>query len=120
MLRAHQFRAEHFAYDPATDTFLCPADKRLHFQYTSHYTSDNGYQSQWHTYECFDCGECPLRSRYTHARGNRKIRASFRLLEYRRKARQNLTSAEGQRLCVARSIEVETVFGHIKHNMGFR
>ena len=120
VLRAHQFRAEHFAYDPVSDTFICPADKRLHFQYTSRYTSDNGYQSQRHIYECFDCAECPLRSQCTRARGNRKIRISFRLLEYRRKARENLTSAEGQRLRAARSIEVETVFGQIKHNMGFR
>ncbi|GIV65508.1 MAG: hypothetical protein KatS3mg046_768 [Bellilinea sp.] len=115
VLRAHQFRAEHFAYDPASDTFICPAGKRLHFQYTSRYTSDNGYQSQRHTYECFDCPECPLRSQCT-----RKIRISFRLLEYRRKARENLTSAEGQRLRAARSIEIETVFGQIKHNMAFR
>ena len=120
VLRAHQFLAEHFAYDPDTDTFVCPADKRLHFQYTSRYTSDNGYQSERHTYECFDCAECPLRSQCTKARGNRKIRISFRLLEYRRQARQNLTSEEGQRLRTARSTEVETVFGHVKHNMGLR
>ena len=29
-------------------------------------------------------------------------------------------SEEGQRLRAARSTEVETVFGHVKHNMGFR
>lgn len=120
VLRAHQFRAEHFAYDPQTDTFLCPADKRLHFQYTSRYTSDNGYHSERHIYECLDCAACPLRSQCTKAKGNRKIRVSFRLLEYRQQARANLTSAEGQRLRAARSTEVETVFGHLKHNMGFR
>ena len=43
VLRAHQFHAENFAYDPETDTFICPADQRLHFQYTSRYTTDNGY-----------------------------------------------------------------------------
>jgi hypothetical protein len=31
-----------------------------------------------------------------------------------------LTSEEGIRLRSERSTEVETVFGHIKHNMGFR
>lgn len=120
VLRAHQFRAEHFTYDPHTDTFVCPADKRLHFQYASNITTDNGYQSDRRNYECFDCAECPLRSLCTQAKGNRKIRISFRLLEYRRQARENLTSEEGQRLRAARSVEVETVFGHIKHNMGFR
>jgi hypothetical protein len=42
------------------------------------------------------------------------------LLEYRRQARANLISEAGQRLRSARSIEVEPVFGIIKHNMGFR
>ncbi|MRR29228.1 IS1182 family transposase [bacterium] len=120
VLRAHQFRAEHFAYDPETDTFICPADKRLHFQYTARYTTDNAYQSERRNYECFDCAECPLRSQCTKAKGNRKVRISFRLLEYRKQARQNLTSVEGQRLRAARSTEVETVFGHVKHNMGLR
>jgi hypothetical protein len=41
-------------------------------------------------------------------------------LEYRKQARTNLTSPEGEKLRAARSIEVETVFGHLKHNLGFR
>lgn len=120
VLRAHQFRAEHFAYDPEQDQFICPADKRLRFQYTSRYTTDNGYGSDRRNYECFDCAECPLKSQCTKAKGNRKIRISFRLLAYRSQARANLTSEEGQRLRAERSTEVETVFGHIKHNMSFR
>lgn len=120
VLRAHQFRAEHFAYDPEQDQFICPADKRLRFQYTSRYTTDNGYVSDRRNYECFDCAECPLKSQCTKAKGNRKIRISFRLLAYRSQARANLTSEEGQRLRAERSTEVETVFGHIKHNMSFR
>ncbi len=64
--------------------------------------------------------DCLLKRQCTKSKGNRKIRISFRLLEYRRQARSNLTSPEGQRLRAARSTEVETVFGHIKHNMNFR
>jgi hypothetical protein len=78
VLRAHQFRAEHFAYDPEQDQFICPADKRLHFQSTSRYTTDNGYESTRRNYECFDCADCPLRSQCTQAKGNRRIRFSFR------------------------------------------
>ena len=120
VLRAHQFRAEHFAYDRQTDTFVCPAGKRLHFQYASRYITENGYESTRQTYACSDCAACLLKRQCTKSKGNRKIRISFRLLEYRRQARSNLTSPEGQRLRAARSTEVETVFGHIKHNMNFR
>ncbi len=119
-VRAHQFRAENFRYDQETDTFFCPADKPLHYQYTSRYTSDNGFESQRRTYECFDCPGCPLRNQCTHAKGNRKIRISFELLKYRQKARENLTSEAGKQLRSMRSTEVETVFGHLKHNMKFR
>ncbi|MFZ3382919.1 MAG: IS1182 family transposase, partial [Candidatus Methanoperedens sp.] len=116
LVRAHQFRAENFRYDPQNDTFLCPADKRLHFQYASGYKTENGYVTDRRNYECLECTDCPLRSQCTKSKGNRKVRISFRLLAYRKKARENLTSPEGQRLRVARSTEVETVFGHLKHN----
>lgn len=49
-----------------------------------------------------------------------KIQVSFKLLAYRRQARDNLTSEMGKALRAKRSVEVETVFGHIKHNMRFR
>ena len=42
------------------------------------------------------------------------------MMAYRDPARNNLTSEKGIRLRSERSIEVETVFGQIKHNTGFR
>jgi len=120
LLRKRQFLAENFPYDQKHDEFICPAHQPLQYQYTSRYTSDNGYVTNRRVYECQACGQCPLKSECTRAKGNRKIRISLRLLEYRRQARANLTSEAGQRLRSARSIEVEPVFGIIKHNMGFR
>jgi transposase len=120
IVRKHQFRAENFGYDQERDEFICPAQQRLRFQYTSRYTTDNGYVTDRRHYECDQCGQCPLKQQCTRAKGNRRIRISFQLLEYRRQARANLTSEVGQRLRAARSTEVETVFGIVKHNMGFR
>jgi hypothetical protein len=98
VLRAHQFRAENFAYDAANDSFICPAGQRLHFQYTTRYTSATGYLSDRRIYQCFACTACPLRNLCTRATGNRRIRISFRLLAYRQQARANLTSPQGERL----------------------
>ena len=50
----------------------------------------------------------------------RWIHFSFPLMEYRRQARENLTSELGRELRTKRATDVETVFGCIKHNMGFR
>jgi transposase len=120
IIRKHQFRAENFAYDAENDQFICPANKRLLYKSSSRYTTVNGYKTRRWNYECPDCQDCLLKSQCSRALGNRNIRISFPLLEYRRQARENLTSAEGVRLRAARSTEVETVFGHLKHNMGFR
>lgn len=120
LLHQYQFRAENFAYDPNQDEFICPAHQRLRFQYASRYTSDNGYVTDRRYYECQQCRQCPFKPQCTQAKDNRKIQVSFRLLEYRQQARANLTSELGQRLRAKRSTEVETVFGSIKHNMGFR
>jgi transposase len=120
IIRQHQFRAENFAYDAESNQFICPANKRLFYKYTSHFTTENGYEIQRRNYECPDCLDCPLKSQCTRTKGNRSIMISLRSLEYRRQARENLTSEEGILLRSARSTDVETVFGHWKHNMGFR
>jgi transposase len=120
LLRRHQFRSDHFDYDPWTDEFICPNQQRLTYRYTGKHATDNGYESERRFYECQTCQDCSLKSQCTQAKGNRRIQISFQLLEYRRQARENLTSAQGQALRKKRSVEVETVFGHIKHNMRFR
>jgi hypothetical protein len=120
LIRKRCFLAENFPYDREKDEFVCPAHQRLHFETTTRITTDNGYRSERRIYTCEACAECPLKPECTRARGSRKIRVSFRLLEYRRQARVHLTSEEGQRLRAARSTEVEPVFGIIKQNMGFR
>jgi hypothetical protein len=48
------------------------------------------------------------------------MRVSFRLRRYREQAKNNLLSEQGRFLRVQRNVEVESVFGHIKHNMCFR
>jgi len=120
LIRKQQFRAEQFGYDAEKDQFICPANKRLSFVNATCYKTENGYLTNRRNYQCADCQACALKSQCTKAKGNRSIRISFRLMAYREQARNNLTSEEGIRLRSERSTEVETVFGHIKHNMGFR
>lgn len=120
ILEKRRFLAEQFPYDESKDEYVCPAGKRLAFQYASRYTSDNGHVSERRTYGCKDCPGCPLKAMCTKAKGCRNIRVSPVLQRYREEARRNLTSKEGERLRAERSTEVETVFGDIKQNMRFR
>jgi hypothetical protein len=120
LLRQHQFRSDHFEYDEPNDQFLCPNKRRLSYLFTRQSKTNNGFLSTRRQYECENCSDCPLKSQCTKATGNRIIQVSFQLREYRRQARENLTSEQGQQLRARRSVEPETVFGDLKHNMGFR
>jgi transposase len=115
-----QFRSTHFPYDKGKDEFLCPANKPMHFVEEKPQITDNGFQTSRRVYECEDCTGCPLKEQCTKAKGNRQIEVSQKLMAYREQARDRLISPEGVKLRKLRSVEVESVFGQIKQNMGFR
>ena len=48
------------------------------------------------------------------------VKVNEKLDTYKQQARENLNSKEGTKLKKQRSIEIESCFGDIKHNMGFR
>ncbi|TEU05964.1 IS1182 family transposase [Candidatus Bathyarchaeota archaeon] len=118
--REDRFRAEHFPYDPEKNVFRCPGDQPLTYRYSKEYTTENGYTGHYDVYECIDCSTCVLKPDCTRAKGNRQIRVNWNLRRLRDQARENLMSKEGVKLRSRRGPEVESVFGHIKHNMGFR
>ena len=98
VLRAHQFRAENFGYDPDTDsssarpTNACISNMHLAIPPTTA-TRPTGAPMNARTAPTARCAD-----KCTKAKGNRQIRISFQLLEYRRQARENLTSPEGETL----------------------
>jgi transposase len=118
--KPNPFAADHWPYDAAQDGFTCPNGKGLHYQATHHHRSDNGFDSERRIYQCEDCSQCPLKEKCTQSAGNRQIQVSFRLRELRAQACQNLLSEKGKQLRRQRSMDVETVFGRIKQDWGFR
>lgn len=118
--KPNPYKAENMAYDPEQDQFTCPNGKRLRYRWTEHRKTKNGYQTEQRIYECESCEDCPLKAECTKATGNRKIQVNFQLWTYRQQARENLLSEEGKRLRSERGIDVETVFGRIKEDWGFR
>jgi transposase len=114
------FDANFWPYDPETDTFTCPQDQPLHFLHIRREKTDNGFETERRVYECSNCSACPLKQQCTRAAGNRQIRISLRLRQFRAKAAENLCSPKGKQLRVQRSIDVEPVFGRIKQDWGFR
>ena len=114
------FELSRFVYDAERDEFRCPAGRRVVYRYSRGHTTDNGYRSQRRHYECHSCRGCRWKGDCTRAAGNRWIQVSFTLEAIRARARDNLQSQQGQILRARRAAEVESVFGRLKHNWGFR
>ena len=118
--KPNPFAAEELPYNATQDVFTCPNGKLLHYKATHRYHSDNGFESERRLYICEDCSQCPLKQHCTKAEGNRQVKVSFRLWEMRARAKEKLLSEQGTVLRKQRSIDVETVFGRIKQDWGFR
>jgi transposase len=115
-----RFVSANFPYDQDKDEFTCPAGHPMTYRETRPYRTENKYLSERRFYECDHCSTCPLKPQCTKAQGNRRIQVSFKLREYQQQARTNLLSERGIELRKQRCTDVETPFGDIKHNMGFR
>ena len=114
------YRAENLAYDAEQDRYECPQGKHLDYVETITVTSRTGYVSERRVYECQDCSQCAVKAECTRAKGNRKIRVGPELERLKEQARIELSSPIGKRLSRKRPVEVEAVFGRLKHNWGFR
>jgi transposase len=118
--RKQRFRSENWEYDPTQDEYLCPVQQRLTYRKTPQHTTDHGYLTSVRVYGCDGCATCPLKLEYTRVEGNRRIWINPTLKRYHQQAHEKLVSDQGRRLHSRRAVEVETVFGRIKEDWGFR
>src|SRR5690606_662740 len=114
------FRVENLVYDESKDEYICPAGRRLCHVEVKQRKTINGYLTERAIYECEDCSGCPLKEKCTKSTGNRQIQVNKRLQKLRQEAACNLHSEKGKLLRARRSVEVESVFGRLKHNWSFR
>lgn len=110
----------HWKYDEQQDEFICPQDKRLSYEKTIQFRTDNGYLTKRRLYRCHDCQGCPVQDQCTQSEHGRTVRMSLALRHFRQQANERLLSVLGVALSSQRLIEPEAVFGRLKHNWGFR
>ncbi|MBA4055641.1 MAG: transposase [Marivirga sp.] len=119
--REDPYRKENFRYQAETDTFECPEKKPLHYTHSRRDVSKTGFSSDVKIYKASACVSCPRREACTKSvEGNRTITVNNQLDIYKKIARTNLESPKGIELRKQRSVEIESCFGDIKHNMRFR
>lgn len=120
--KSNPYLRENFPYDQATDTYQCPTGKLLACSYTrKDVHKKTGYVSHSKIYQAQDCSQCSWGQACTRSKeNNRTLAVSTKLEVYRKLTRQNLHSETGRALRKRRGYEIESCFGDIKHNMGFR
>ena len=115
------FRLENLYYNAEEDYFVCPMGQHMDRVGTKHERTEGGYVAVSAVYRAQRCDGCPLRwGCHKRRQGEREMTANHLLLEYRRKARERLTSEKGLEHRSKRPIEPEAVFGQIKYNMQYK
>ena len=85
--------------------------------------SDLGYESVTRVYVAEGCPECSLRKRCFRSKDPdavRILRVNPTLDAFKARASEMLRTERGSMLRKRRSVDVETIFGDIKRNWGFR
>ena len=115
------FRYDSFYYNATEDYYVCPMGQHMTRIGTRHSKTASGYRSENARYRAQNCKGCPLRCLCYKAAGDRRtIEVNHRLNEYKRKARELLTSEKGLKHRGRRCIEPEAVFGQMKYNKAYR
>ena len=115
-----RFKADNWEYNAKEKYYICPNEKQLFFKATKKRKTDSGYPITVEKYECESCKYCRLKRQCTKAKGNRTIERNERWLRLKTKAKRILEDERYEELRKQRSVEVETVFGQLKGNQGFR
>ena len=115
------FRLENLYYNAEEDYFVCPMGQHMDRVGTKHERTEGGYVAVSAVYRAQRCDGCPLRwGCHKRRQGEREMTANHQLLEYRRKARERLTSEKGLEHRSKRPIEPEAVFGQMKYDMNYK
>jgi transposase len=114
------FSPENMHYNKETDSYQCPEGQKLIRTGTRKRITENGYEQQYAIYQANNCDVCPLRQQCNKNEGNKTIEVNHKLNEYKIKASTLLNSEAGLYHRSRRPVDVEPVFGNLKHNKGFK
>lgn len=118
--KKNKYRQEDFTYLPEEDQYECPQGKRLSHLYTQKLITENGYETERCVYGGAACQGCPVMDQCTTSKYERRLWVGFELLKMKKTAHDRLVSPRGKQMRSQRPVEVEAVFGRLKHNWGFR
>jgi len=114
------FSVDKLHYDQQKDCYYCPMGQAMQNIGTFIKTTAAGFEQRLTKYRAANCERCPLNGVCHKSKGNRVIEVNFNLNRLKTIAHQKLTSEKGIEHRKKRPWDVESVFGNIKSNHGFR
>lgn len=102
------------------DAYRCKNQRLLTYRYTRTRKHASGYESRSKVYICEDCSNCPYLGTCYKGKYAKQIQVSEQFDQYRKQILENITSEEGIRLRVNRSIQAEGAFGILKWDFRFQ
>jgi transposase len=122
-LKDDPYYVPNWPYIGELESYVCPQGLLLEYAGQSLVKSKTGYESTEHSYRSPSCEGCTEKHRCMknpETLRDREIKIRPKMVKYRNQAKELLTSKEGIKLRKKRSVDIETVFGNIKQNFGFR
>lgn len=116
----NKFHKDHLKYDQQTDTFVCPKGREIIFKEEEQRLTRTGYPQTARKYQCVNCKWCRFAKKCKTGKGPKNIQINRNLERCKDIMRKNLRSEKGIELRKQRNVDVETVFGDIKWNHGYR
>lgn len=121
-------RIENMEYLESGECFVCSEGRILWHSKDVKSRTKTGYQKMTSIYTCESCEECKKKrecikgnnSKTPFEERTKNLYVSHRFQEQRKNQLARITTEEGCRLRMNRSIQVEGSFGNIKQDMGFR
>ncbi|HPG12906.1 MAG TPA: IS1182 family transposase [Chitinophagaceae bacterium] len=113
-------KIENLYYNQEKDCYYCPMGQPMTFVRESTSLTDNKYKQTKRFYQAQNCKGCPMRGPCHKQKSNRTIEANPKLVRYKQIVREKLNSEKGKQYRSRRPVDVEAVFGNIKHNQNFK
>ena len=114
------FKADNLFYNESKDCLYCPMGQPMEKIDERDSVNNHRYHKRHSIYQAKNCHNCPMRGPCHKGKNNRIVEVNHRLRKYKQRVRENLLSEEGLRHRRKRPVDVEPIFGCIKHNKGYR
>jgi hypothetical protein len=116
--REDPWRSDNWECHEDEDYYVCPNGRKVAFRGIKKEKTPSGYVITKETYICESCKYCRKKNLCKRTKGNRWVEWNEKWQRLKAKSRTALEKHEDLRK--QRSVEVETVFGQIKGNQGYR